>query len=419
MPNQSLYATLETEEFVEKIDQTPAQEYWYRAIATLNQVWDEIARTENIFLTNTPQVLSDYGHNLDLWGQIWIFTASKILLSTSFAISKTHIVQLDDDIRAKFDKTESRAGSERFLLCLNTQFAILFVSNEENFLFSLHPHPISLGIGFLRQLIVNAEQIKIFNQNLNKFPLLMPTYKLMSKFAGVLLTTSTSQELQIPDIKEVDIIKAIAHEVKTPLTIISTLVQSLLRHQDVSPEVKNRLEKIDFECQDQISRFNLIFEIVRLDHQNIISESFDLKEILETNIIFWHKQAYRRQIQLEVKMLMPTKIKTNRKLLAQLFDSLIDRLTRSLPAHSLITITTTNVGKYVKVQLTPNNKYIPTYQAVGKWLMLQPDTGTLSLSLMICKVLFGLIGSKFTVKTYLTSEGYKGEIFTIFLPIAS
>jgi len=57
------------------------------------------------------------------------------------------------------------------------------------------------------------------------------------------------------------------------------------------------------------------------------------------------------------------------------------------------------------------------HKAIGQWLMIQPETGTLSLSLMISKVLFELIGGKLTVKTNPTLASYDGEILTIFLPI--
>jgi hypothetical protein len=58
-----------------------------------------------------------------------------------------------------------------------------------------------------------------------------------------------------------------------------------------------------------------------------------------------------------------------------------------------------------------------THKSVGQWLMLQPETGSLSLSLMISKVLFELIGGKLTIKTHPTVASYDGEILNIFLPI--
>lgn len=421
MPNLSLYESLKSNQFVDQLDQTPAQEYWFKAIATLRQFLaesdlpklDPKLGNSGIFLTNSPQVLVNnfYG---DLGVQVWFFTASQTSLfpATFPSFSAIDVVNLD---QANFDK------KEWFLIFINSQFSILFISCEYKFLFSLHPEPVSHALWELKQHILNQKQLEILNQKLQGLPLVVPTYKIMSKFVLVLLTQSCQQELPIPEIKEVEIIKAIAHEVKTPLTTIRTLVKSILRRQDVTPQIRHRLEKMDFECQDQIERFNLIFEIVKLDQQSVPTEPTNLEEILQNSLELWQKQAQRRQLSLTVEILKSTPlIISNSQLLNQLLNSLVDRVIRSLPIDSHINIEMNIVGKYIKVQFksqTKSTEKALTHKSVGQWLLLQPETGSLSLSLMISKVLFELIGGKLTIKTHPTVASYNGEILNIFLPI--
>jgi signal transduction histidine kinase len=421
MPNLSLYESLKLNQFVEQLDQTPAQEYWFKAIATLGQFLaesnlpklDPKLGNSGIFLTNSPQVLANnfYG---DLGVQVWVFTASQTSLfpATFPSFSAIDIVNLD---QANFDR------KEWFLISINSQFSTLFISCEYKFLFSLHPEPVSHAIWELKHHISNQQQLKILDQKLQCLPLVVPTYKIMSKFALALLTQSFLQELPIPELKEVETIKAIAHEVKTPLTTIRTLVKSILRRQDVTPQIRHRLEKIDFECQDQIERFNLIFEIVKLDQQSVPTELTNLAEILQNSLELWQKQAQRRQLSLTIDMPRFTPlIMSNSQLLNQLLNSLVDRVIRSLPSDSHINIGINIVGKYVKVQFKSQTNLMEhtlTHKSVGQWLMLQPETGSLSLSLMISKVLFELIGGKLTIKTHPTVASYNGEILNIFLPI--
>jgi signal transduction histidine kinase len=417
MPNETLYSYLESNPFVEKIYQTSAQEYWFKAIATFKQFWIESSLDSfdrsYAFLTNSPQVLlANFSNRLAV--QAWFFTETQVFLSpTTFSSTQEmHVVKLDK---------KNPCADRLFFISITEEFAILFLSSVNEFLFSLHPEPIAIALNVLKQLICDRSQVEIFDRQVGSLPLIVPPYKVVSKFALVLLSQSFHQELPIPEISEVEIIRAIAHEVKTPLTIIRTLVQSLLRRQDIPEQVRYRLEKIDFECQDQIARFNLIFEIVKQDRQKAAIEFTDLDKILDKNLDAWQKQADRRQLGLSLDRLEPTPLViSNTQLLIQLLNSLVDRITRSLPINSLITISITIIGKYIKIQFKSKTDLAEnalTHKAVGQWLMLQPDTGTLSLSLIITKVLFELIGAKLTIKTHPTKASYDGEIMNIFLPI--
>jgi signal transduction histidine kinase len=66
---------------------------------------------------------------------------------------------------------------------------------------------------------------------------------------------------------ELALLEALTHEVRTPLATIRTLIRSLLRRQDLSPLVRQRLQQIDGECSEQIDRFGLIFHAAELQRQ--------------------------------------------------------------------------------------------------------------------------------------------------------
>ncbi len=417
MPNKTLYESLEENQFVEKLYQTSSQEYWFKAISMLKQVWAESGSDNlgygSVFFTNSSQVLSS-SLSRDLSTQAWFFTSSPAYLSppTFLSVRETHIVKLDE---------LDSCTNKWFLISITAKFATIFISGDHKFLFSLHPQPIGLALELLKQFISNPLQVEILNQKLHNFSLVVPSYEIMSKFVLVLFTQAFPQELPIPEIKEVDTIMAIAHEVKTPLTTIRTLVKSILRRQDITQQVRYRLEKIDFECQDQIARFNLIFEIVKLNPKAIAIEPTNLIEILQNSLDHWQKQAQRRQLTLTVETLdfVPI-IVSNGQLLAQLLNNIVDRLTRNLPTDSHIKIETTIAGKYIKLKFKSqmeNTTNSSSHKNVGQWLMLQPETGALSLSLVISKTLFQLMGGKLTIKLHPTSTVYDEEILTIFLPI--
>ncbi|MFM7888013.1 MAG: sensor histidine kinase [Pseudanabaena sp.] len=290
-------------------------------------------------------------------------------------------------------------------------------------LWSLHPQAIQTVIATLLPRIRRAEQQNSLQSKLQQFPLIMPPYQIMARFGAILMAQSSiHQELPIPEIQEVDIIKAITHEVRTPLTTIRMLVRSLKRRKDVSTEVKIRLDRVDAECTEQIERFNLIFEAAQLDSYPIMLEATQIEDILSDGFMRWQEHAGRRQISLE--MILPTEIppiSSNALLLSQVLNGLVDRLVRSFPPDSHIQLILTSAGEYLKLQFqsqvtSQSGGDLPLLKAVGQWLMLQPETGTLSLSLPTTKTLLKALGGKLTVRMHSSSAAYDGEILTIFLP---
>lgn len=231
---------------------------------------------------------------------------------------------------------------------------------------------------------------------------------------------------------DTELLQAIAHEVRTPLTTIRTLTRLLLKRKELSPDVIKRLETIDRECTEQIDRFNLIFRAAELETSQTRAplsplSPISLAQVLQQNITRWQQQATQHSHTLEVSL--PQKLPmvvTDPTMLDQALTGLVDRITHSLPPGSHIHVRVTLAGHQLKLQFEsyPEGKskdgkegvkfgVMPTLKSIGQLLMFQPETGNLSLNMSVTKNLFQVLGGKLIVKHH----PQQGEILTVFLPL--
>jgi signal transduction histidine kinase len=233
---------------------------------------------------------------------------------------------------------------------------------------------------------------------------------------------------------DTELLQAIAHEVRTPLTTIRTLTRLLLRRKEMNPDVIKRLEIIDRECTEQIDRFSLIFRAAELEMANgknslTAFSPISLAQVLQQNISRWQQQASQHNHTLEV--ILPQKLPlvvTDPTMLDQMLTGLVDRVTHTLPPGSHIQMQVSQAGHQLKLQLesyppqvhSEDNHsedkhfgFAPALKSLGQLLMFQPETGNLSLSMAVTKNLFQALGGKLIVK----QRPQQGEVLTIFLPL--
>ncbi|HLO48800.1 MAG TPA: HAMP domain-containing sensor histidine kinase, partial [Kamptonema sp.] len=245
-----------------------------------------------------------------------------------------------------------------------------------------------------------------------------------------LLSTSKSK-ISNSKSPEVELLQAIAHEVRTPLATIRTLTRLLLKRPNLEPVVVKRLEMIDSECTAQIDRFGLIFRAVELEMSQakqspVQLTAISLTQVFQSNLPRWQKQACQRNHTLEV--ILPQNLPTvisDPAMLDQVLTGLIEDFTRTLPTGSHIQVGVMLAGNQLKLQLEsqlqPGTKtesdFAPTpnspLKSIGPLLMFQPETGSLSLNLSVTKNLFRAAGGKLVVR----QRPQKGEVMTIFLPL--
>jgi len=240
---------------------------------------------------------------------------------------------------------------------------------------------------------------------------------------------------------DVELLQAIAHEVRTPLATIRTLTRLLLKRRTLPSDLLPHLEAIDRECTEQINRFSLIFRAAELETSELKQPVVPLMpmsvaQVFQQCIPHWQQQCGQRRHTLEVILppKMP-KVVSDPTMLDQVLTSLIERFTRNFPSGSHIQVKVVYAGNQLKLQLQANpvqqlnysesdhpqdggiapkeNTFRPSLKSLGQLLMFQPETGSLSLKLSVTKNLFQALGAKLIVR----QRPNESEILTIFLPL--
>ncbi|MBW4581581.1 MAG: HAMP domain-containing histidine kinase [Tildeniella nuda ZEHNDER 1965/U140] len=373
-------------------------------------------------------------------------------------------------------------AAEQFCLVLTPQFSLVLVLGESlqsapSFMFSFVPEVVQQAWNAIRPriLLMNADQIEQLDALAEQFVPVAPDYATVMQFSRLMLAhlpepleeirpekadgqhniaskqevvkhgqaspkrrDATTQALidstpypplpsPHPTTPDVELLQALAHEIRTPLTTIRTLTRSLLKRTDLPPDALKRLSIIDRECSEQIDRFGLIFRAVELQtspahHDKMSLTRTSLAQMFQQSIPRWQQQASQRQLTLDVVLppQMPTVV-SDPTMLDQVLTSLIERFTRSLPGGSHIQVEVMLAGDQLKVQLqsepdaavAARQHHRPLLRSLGQLLMFQPETGSLSLNLAVTKSLFQALGGKLVVR----DRPQQGEVMTVFLPL--
>ncbi len=224
---------------------------------------------------------------------------------------------------------------------------------------------------------------------------------------------------------ELALLEALTHEVRTPLATIRTLIRSLLRRQDLTELVRQRLQQIDGECSEQIDRFGLIFHAAELQRQPATPKPqslarTDLAQLLQQLEPLWRHQLHRRGLELRLEIdadLSPVLSDPSR--LETMLGGLMDRYSRRLAAGSTLVISLDPAGSRLRLRLgaAGSSRFDPGFdsdpdnrQAVGPVLSWNPETGSLQLSRQATARLFHSLGGRLTERS--------GRGLTVFFPLA-
>ena len=187
------------------------------------------------------------------------------------------------------------------------------------------------GVKF-RNAINNLGNLNIDNQFEQQFwPIL--SAKLASIAPNHNIQNSAKNDEKNVQITEAKLLRAISHEVRTPLATIRTLISSTLKKYNMDESMRNRLIQIDNECNEQIDRFGLIFNAAELVNNEVPSlnnlAKINLTEIFKKLTPIWNKQLNRRGISLKIDIpnQLPQILSDSEKLELML-SGLIDKNTR-------------------------------------------------------------------------------------------
>ncbi|MEL6814864.1 MAG: HAMP domain-containing sensor histidine kinase [Cyanobacteria bacterium J06598_3] len=354
---------------------------------------------------------------------------------------------------------------EQFVLVLSETFSLVLVLGEDadgelRFQFSFMPQVVSSVWRVLRSRIriIRPQQLEFIDPLVEKFAPIDPNYRIVSQFnrwmlacrpdaqpsysqmqaatianghAGSSPTIKDNGHLdsQIsPSCSDSELLKAMAHEIRTPLTTIRIYTRSILKRDDLDPQVIKRLKSIDRECTQQIDRFSLIFRAVELEAASALPKSplsaIALHQVFQEAIPQWQQAAQRRNLSLEVGL--PAElpmVASDPSMLQHVLTGLVELFTHSVAPGSNIQLHVLDAGDQLKLQFQSqvdpakaSNTHAcapPTLQSLGHLLMFQPETGGLSLNLEATKNLFHALGAKLTVR----ERSNQGTTWTVFLPL--
>ena len=346
-------------------------------------------------------------------------------------------------------------SQEQFCLVLTTNFSLIAVLGQDSaeipkLHFSFDPATISEIWATLRSrlVITNYRYLRQLDSLVENFAPSAPDYRLVSNFSRQLLehipesttlpVAKARQVEAVPAISELEklksslvkgttshvemeLLQALTHEIRTPLTTIRTLTKLLLkRQQDFKPKVVQRLQTIDRECTEQIERMELIFRAAELESttnaKSVELVQFSLDRVFRQSIPRWQAKAKRRNVDLDFALpqRLPNVV-SDPGMLDTVLTGLMESCTRSLPTGGQIDVKVSTAGNQLKLQVLSQAGMDNPLKSLGQLLTFQPATGCLSLNLDVTKNIFQALGGKLTVR----QRQEQGKELTIFLPLGS
>jgi signal transduction histidine kinase len=325
------------------------------------------------------------------------------------------------------------------------------------FQFSFEPEAVAAGWQVLRSrlLSANSPRFREIDTQVGCFPAIAPDYRLVMQFSRELLKHLADvpiietqqprcrsvpmaspralaagngkhhpavQRLSIKLSPEVELLQALTHEIRTPLTTIRTMARLLLKNPNLTPAMAQQLQTIDRECTEQIDRMELIFRAIELEtttsqERSVQLVPMSLAQVLQASVPRWKKQAERRNVELDVVLPQQLpQVVSDPAMFDRVLAGLMEKFTGSLPMGGTIRLEVTTAGNQIKLQFHTQSA-CPTnpFKSLGNLLVFQPETGSLSLNLNVTKNLFQALGGKLIVRQRSQQE----EIFTIFFPLGN
>ncbi|PSB09602.1 sensor histidine kinase [Pleurocapsa sp. CCALA 161] len=344
-------------------------------------------------------------------------------------------------------------AQEQFCLVLTANFGLVLVLGTDaegnpKFHFSFDPVTLSKVWNTLRSrlVITKYHHLEELDRLVEQFAPPTPDYQLVTNFSRLLLhhipdleflsansrqvetvaataesAQSVFQDHGATSFMEMELLQALTHEIRTPLTTIRTLTKLLLkRKQDFKPNVIQRLQTIDRECREQIERMELIFRAAELESTSPSAKpvelvAFSLEQVFQQSIPRWQEKAKRRNVELDFTL--PSnlpRIVSDPRMLDTVLTGVMESCTRSLPTGGHIDVKISTAGNQLKLQvLSQASNSDNPFKSLGQLLTFQPATGCLGLNLDATKNIFQALGGKLTVR----QRQEQGKELTIFLPL--
>lgn len=133
---------------------------------------------------------------------------------------------------------------------------------------------------------------------------------------------------------------SIAHDLRSPLTRITTRLEAGLRHIPPEDAARKLLEKNIHDMQELVGTFNSILKISELEANTDFRhfEYHDMRAIITNLVDFYEPLAMEKNISLVNAMIDPVVIRGEKNLLTQAFSNLIDNAIKFTPEGGEIVV---------------------------------------------------------------------------------
>lgn len=163
------------------------------------------------------------------------------------------------------------------------------------------------------------------------------------------------EDIKIVTKRKSDFVSAVSHELRTPLTSIKGYAALLSTGKlgAVSPEVKQRLEKINKHSDDLSHLINNILDISRIESGRVEMkiEDFNLGELLDSLLDLLAPQFKEKQIDFIKELPNTLTIHADKDQLLRVFINLIGNALKFTPPQGKIIVRAKNIGEAIQIDV--------------------------------------------------------------------
>lgn len=216
-----------------------------------------------------------------------------------------------------------------------------------------------------------------------------------------------------------------SHELKTPLSTMKILIETLMYQEGFDPEVQKEFLS---DINKEIDRLNLIISdllvLVKIDSESTASkhEPVSLNDIMIETLNSLSPLARERGIELDMSGRDTLSIDGNRGQLSQVFYNLLDNAIKYTPRGGSVRVEISKSGKRAIIKVIDTGIGIAKSEQIhifDRFYRVDRararDTGGTGLGLSIVKQYIAAHGGSVTV----SSEENRGSTFTVELPLIS
>jgi len=238
-----------------------------------------------------------------------------------------------------------------------------------------------------------------------------------------LMTRRTLAPVQHIHEQQKQFVSDVAHELRTPLSIMSGELEVALGKERTPPDYRQVLNSSKQETDRLIELSENLLFLARADQgrQAIEFEKVDITDLIGSIIASLQAESTKKEIAIHFQPEEePTFVQGQPAMLRRLFFNLIDNAIRYTPSQGEIWISLSTGKQYVEVEVRDTGVGIPPEdqeKIFDRFYRVDPSrsrTKGYGLGLAICKSIVELHHGRITVCSALR----KGSTFTVILPLS-